>query len=642
MSQHISQRERQEELRNKIQDFPSCPGVYVMRGQDSKILYIGKAKSLKNRVRSYFSDSVHHSVKTQFLVKAVWVVEYLVTETELEALLLEARLIKKNQPKYNIRLKDDKNYPYIRLSLSDTYPRLYLARKVQEDGSWYFGPYSKGQMVSKMIQFLNQNFKIRDCRDAVLKARTRPCLSYQIHCCTAPCVDLVTQDQYHDQVLNVQKFLSGQYEDVITSLESQMWFLAEQEQFEQAARIRDTLESLKSLQSLQGMKSSASASLEGSLWDMDIVALKKSEDSFFFETLHLRKGLDIGSRSFEVGISHFPLALNPGGISDGGEGSEAKTVAEAEVGVEGEILLSFLTQYYEDNFIPDYLVLPREISLDLELLLKQFLELKVRRKISVLHHGNLAGVSSQIPREKILELQARVQALAEEHWIKKQSQDEKRQEALEEIQKKLKLPKVPYRIECFDISHFQGYQTVGSQVVFEKGLPEKQQYRRYKVKTVEGISDVESLREVLTRRFLKSVKSKPAGLKPTASESAALKLVTSNLVESKSVTSKSVVVEPDLLLIDGGKGQLAVALRVLAELGLSHISVVGLAKARTEADFTQSVVVSTEERFYRPGRSNPVTFKTSSMAYQILIQLRDEAHRFALSYHRKLRDSGLK
>jgi excinuclease ABC subunit C len=554
---------RLEVLREVVKEFPLLPGVYIMKSRDQKIIYIGKAKQLKNRVRSYFSDSPDMPVKTKFLIKSVYFIEYLVTQTELEALLLEAQLIKKHRPKYNIRLKDDKSYPYIKISWKDQFPRLYLARKVKNDGGFYFGPYPKGQVVSKTIRFLNENFKIRDCTDAVLSSRKRPCLSYQINRCTAPCVQLVSVEDYRKQVSDTKSFLLGAGEKIVADLENQMWQLADDEKFEQAARMRDAVEALKSAFSRQSVIKEAQS------FDLDVLALKSSDRGVLFETLHVRKGVELGSRSFFFSIYD--------------QDHEIK-----------DLIVTFLTQYYEDNFIPDQLLLPIDLGSDLSGLMEQLLKERGKKEVLVRFAGDGFGSI----------LLTKAQALAEEHFQKAVTRNQERDEGLKEIQIKLNLPDLPRRIECFDISTFQGQETVASQVVFEDGLPAKEHYRRYKIKSVKGIDDFAAMTEVLSRRF-----------RHTEYE------------------------EPSLLVVDGGKGQLAIAVKVLSDLGLSHIPVVGLAKARTQSDFQNAEIKVTEERFYLPGRSNPVVFKPSSLAYQILVGARDEAHRFAITYHRKLREA---
>ena len=551
------------QLREKIRDFPLVPGVYLMKSKEQKIIYIGKAKALRNRVRSYFADPSDLSPKTHFLMRSVWEIEYLITNTELEALLLEAQLIKKHRPKYNIRLKDDKSYPYIMIAFQHAFPRLYLARKVKNDGNFYFGPYPKGQVVAKTIRFLNEHFKIRDCTDGVFHTRKRPCLSYQIQRCTAPCVALVSQANYRHQIQEAQQFLLGEGEAIVAHLEKSMWDLAEQDQFERAAKLRDSIQALKLAFERQSVVKEAHSA------DLDIIAFKSAEQGVMFETFHIRKGVELGSRSYFFSVFD---------ASDDGR----------------ETLLTFLTQYYEDNFIPDQVLLPMDLGADLTHLLSQLLKSRSHKNVLVRFAGDSIGS----------QWLAKAQASAEAHYEKAVSKNQEREQGLLEIQQKLNLPEFPNRIECFDISTFQGQETVASQVVFEQGLPAKEHYRRYKIKTVQGIDDFASMAEVLSRRF-----------------------------------AHHEYEEPQLLVVDGGKGQLAIAVKILEQMEKAHIPVVGLAKARTRSQFASTNIEVSQERFYLPGRQNPIVFKTSSLAYQILVGARDEAHRFAVTYHRKLREN---
>ncbi len=554
---------RKEELKEKIKEFPVTSGVYLMKSKEQKIIYVGKAKVLKNRVRSYFSEGQDVTPKTRFLMTAVWDIEYLITKTELEALLLEAQLIKKHKPKYNIRLKDDKSYPYIRFSLADEYPRLYVARKVKNDGSWYFGPYPKGQIVYETIRFINETFKIRDCADSVLVSRKRPCLSYQINKCSGPCVSLISKQDYLKDIEAAKKFLLGNGKSVVKLLELKMWEAAEEERFEQAGRYRDSIEALKSAFKKQKVIKEAEEI------DIDVLAFVGAPEGVMFETFHVRKGVELGSRSFFFSI--YDHHDDP-----------------------KDLIVTFLGQYYEENFIPDLLYLSIDIGHDLTHLLSDLLKERGKKEVTVKFAGDVLGSG----------LLEKANQLAEVHFKKAIEKGKEREDGLLEIQKKLGLAKRPDRIECFDISTFQGQETVASQVVFENGSPAKEHYRRYKIKTVEGINDFASMYEVLSRRFKHAEMDKP-----------------------------------DLLVVDGGKGQLAMAVAVLNDLGIYDIPVVGLAKSRVKSDFQSHQLEVTEERFYLPQRQNPVIFRPASLAFQILVGARDEAHRFAITYHRKLRES---
>lgn len=556
---------RIEELRDLIRDFPTQSGVYLMKSSTDKILYVGKAKNIRNRVRSYFQDSLDHP-KTIVLVKQIQTVEYIVTKTEVEAFLLEASLIKKHRPKYNIRLKDDKSYPYIKLTWGDQYPRLYLARKVRKDGSLYFGPYTNGGAVFGTIRFLNRTFKIRDCTDSMFKSRKRPCLTHQIGRCTAPCVDLISQDDYKSEVEGALLFLKGQNKKVIKGLKEKMMLMADEEKFEVAARLRDSIDAIKAILEKQSVINDTSEK------DQDVIGYFGDERGTVIQTLHIRQGRVLGTRP------HFLQSLNTLDASE-----EPR-----------EWMISFLNQYYDENIIPDEVILPLDLGGDLTKLLEAVLKERSGRECRV-------RVGTDNKSHGLIDMAHENAKTHFEKWI---SKAEEKKLGLKEIQEKLGLPKLPFRIECYDISNFQGVANVASQVVFEDGVPAPDHYRRYKIKTVDGQNDFASMQEVLSRRFQHSEYD-----------------------------------NPDLIVIDGGKGQLSQAVKILEDMNRRDIPVVGLAKARTESDFQGQEVKASEERFFLPGRANPVVFKSNSEAHHILTGIRDEAHRFALNYHRKLRDT---
>ncbi len=554
-----------DQLKEKVKDYPTQSGVYLMKNNQDKIIYVGKAKNLRNRVKSYFLDLRDHSAKTRALVQNICEIEYLLTKTEVEAFLLEASLIKKHRPKYNIRLKDDKSYPYIQLSWQNDYPRLYLSRKVKKDGSLYFGPYTSGGAVFGTIRFLNRLFKIRDCTDSVFKSRTRPCMTYQIGRCTAPCVNYISKEDYKSDVEGAKDFLKGRSKKLIKDLEKKMHIAAGEEKFEVAAKMRDSMFSIKNIIEKQTVINDSSDK------DQDAISFFGDERGVLVETIHIRAGRVIGNRP------HFLTNINPNSKDEDPR----------------EWLASFLNQYYADNYIPDDVILPIDLGLDIHRLLEDVLKERSGQVVTV-------RFATDDKSQSLIEMASQN---AKAHFDKHVSTDEEKRKGLDEIQTKLSLPKRPYRIECFDISHFQGAETVASQVVFEDGVPSKDHYRRYKIKTVSGIDDFASMYEVLKRRFLHDEYD-----------------------------------EPHLIVVDGGKGQLSQAVKILKELNKTHIPVVGLAKARTVANFQAEEVASSEERFYLPGRANPVVFKTNTEAYQVLTGIRDEAHRFAITYHRKLRE----
>lgn len=553
-------------LKDRVKDFPTLPGVYLMKNHLDKIIYVGKAKSLRNRVRTYFNDLKDHSPKTRILISHIAELEYILTKTEVEAFLLEASLIKKHRPKYNIRLKDDKTYPYIKLSWADEFPRLYLARKVKKDGGLYFGPYTSGGAVHGTIRFLNRTFKIRDCTDAVFKTRKRPCMTHQIGRCTAPCVKLVTAEEYREDAKGARAFLKGQDKKVLKILKERMMHAAEDEKFEVAANLRDSIQAIQKVLEKQSVINASSER------DQDAIGYFGDERGCLIETLHIRQGRVLGARS------HFFPLLDP---HDSKEDHR-------------EWLVDFINQYYDENVIPEEILLPVEIGLDLTKLLEAVLK----------ERSGIDSVVRFATDERGRALVQMANDNAQAHFEKHVTKSEEKQKGLQEIQEKLQLTQLPVRIECFDISHFQGSETVASQVVFEDGVPSKENYRRYKIKTVDGNNDFASMKEVLSRRF-----------QHTEYE------------------------DPQLVVIDGGKGQLSAALKIFAEIGRTDIPVVGLAKARVQGEFQDQEVDSSEERFFLPGRANPVVFKNNSEAHHILTGIRDEAHRFAITYHRKLREA---
>lgn len=553
-----------EELKDKVSKFPLEPGVYLMKNAKDKIVYVGKAKALRNRVRSYFGSQTGHSVKTKYLVSHIASVEYIITKTEVEAFLLEASLIKKHRPRYNIRLKDDKAYPYIRVSLEHEFPRFYLARRVNADGAMYFGPYTSGLSVRETIRFLNKTFKIRDCTDSFFKTRTRPCISFQIGQCTAPCVKFITKDAYREDIQACLGFLKGRNTKILKDLNKRMKDAANEERFELAARLRDSVQAIERIWDRQTV-----VSLNKD-FDQDVIAFTGDERGTLIETLHVRGGRVIGSKP------HFLAGFNFNSTSEDVR----------------DWLTSFLNQFYSDNIIPDEVVLQVDLGNDICKLLQAVFIERQNKKAQV-------TVATGAEGKKLMDM---AMTNANSHFQDSVTKADRQLKGLEQIQQKFGLAELPKRIECYDISNFQGGENVASQVVFEDGLPRKDEYKRYKIKTVEGANDFASMKEVLTRRF--------------------------NHPEWD---------EPDLIVVDGGKGQLNMAVEALKEIGKKDIPIIGLAKARTLGEFHDSEVTATQERFFLPGRQNPLTFPTHAEAYQILVGIRDEAHRFAITYHRKLR-----
>lgn len=553
-----------EDLKNFVATLPKDPGVYLMKNLAGVVIYVGKAKNLRNRVRSYFQNSKDQPTKVRHLVSHIAKVDYIVTQTEVEAFLLEASLIKKYRPRYNIRLKDDKAYPYIKCTTQEDFPRLYLVRTVKQDGGYYYGPYASSFAVKRTMQFLNQTFKIRDCSNGFMQTRKRPCLTYDMGRCDAPCVDYITAENYRKNIQQAIDFLEGDNKKILKDLNLEMLRYAEEESFEVAAQIRDQIRSIDAILEKQSVVSDHKM-------DTDLVAYFSNEHGALVEIVSVRKGRVIGSR---------PYFFNKNNLG-------------ADYEDQRHWLISFLNHYYDDNFIPDRILLPLSVGLELEKLLIDVLKSRTHKNISI--------SSTAVKHEKALKELAEKNAKL--HFDQFAEKSAKKDEGLKLIQEKLKLPDLPRRIECYDISNFQGGNSVASQVVFYDGVPSKEDYRKYKIKTVQGPNDFESMKEVLKRRF-----------------------------------SHSEYPDPQMILVDGGKGQLKLAVEALKEVGREDIPVRSLAKARTDSNFESAEVKGTEERFFIPNRQNPVVFRSNTEAFRILVQLRDEAHRFAIEFHRKLRD----
>lgn len=554
-----------DDLKERVSQFPTTPGVYLMKNDKDKVVYVGKAKSLKARVRTYLGSLNDQSLKTKYLMSHVVAIDYILTKTEVEAFLLEASLIKKHRPRYNVRLKDDKAYPYIRCSLEHEFPRFYLARRVQPDGGVYFGPFSSGFTVRETIRFLNRTFKIRDCTDSFLRTRTRPCMSYQIGQCTAPCVSFVDSVAYRVDVDSALGFLKGRNSKVLKTLTERMKQAAGDEKFEQAAKLRDSIQAIERIWERQTVISTKQD------YDIDVVAFFGDARGTLIEMLNVRGGRVIGSRpNF---MNRFDCTLETEEVKDW--------------------LTSFLNQYYTDNMIPDEIVLPVDLGADMFKLMQAVFVERQNKKAKL-----TVGTGSE--GKKLMDL---AMTNAKSHFQDAVTKADRQAQGLEQIRDKFGLKEVPRRMECFDISNFQGSESVASQVVFEDGAPAREHYRRYKIKTVTGANDYASMKEVLSRRF-----------------------------------KHDEYEDPDLIVIDGGKGQLNAAVEILKEIGRPDLAVIGMAKARTTGEFSDAEISNTDERFFIPNRQNPVTFPPTSEAQQILVGLRDEAHRFAITYHRKLRE----
>lgn len=545
-----------KELQEKVNKFPQKPGVYLMSDEKGKVLYVGKAKQLKNRVSSYFGKSADDRYQIKFLMKKVKNLDFIVTDNEKEALLLEDILIKKHMPKYNVVLRDDKTYVSLAVNVQHQFPRVYRTRKINQDGTRYFGPYSDAFAIYKVLQFIEKYFRIRTCSENEFNHRSRPCLQYQIKRCDAPCVGLISEKDYGALIDQMMLFLEGRNLELKKQVQEKMWQASEGEHFEAAAQYRDLLQDMDKLLEKQKV-------IDHQGENKDVIH-------------HYREGSDLIFALMEVRE---------------GKLQNLRTYAFQSVEEEEALYSHFLIQYYH-HFIP------REIHLGVDLeskaSLEEILSDRAKEKIQILHPQK---------GEKARFLQMALEN-AQEAFKRKKEKMSTLEERLLSIQKSLKLDRLPRKIECYDISNFQGKESVASQVTFLNGEPYKKSYKRFKIKTVIGANDFASLYETISRR-LKQYQDHP--------DDPNWEL-------------------PDLIVIDGGIGQLNAALSAVADREVLGLNLVGLAKSRNQGDNKKS-----DERIFLPNRKNPLVLKQNSHELFILTHLRDEAHRFGIEYHRKLR-----
>ena len=552
----------------ELKKLPAKPGVYLMHDAQDNIIYVGKAVSLRNRVRSYFRDSTVKSPKIQKMVSLIARFEYIVTDSELEALVLENNLIKEHNPKYNTMLKDDKTYPYIKVTVGEPYPRVLFSRLMKKDKSRYFGPFTSAAAVKDTIELLNKLFKLRTCsrnlpRDCGLD---RPCLNYHIGQCMAPCQGKISREEYRRNVDRALEFLNGNYGMILDELQAKMVAAAEALVFEEAARIRDLYNSVKQVSQKQKITDS-----DGE--DKDIIALDKDGAEAVVQVFFVRAGKLIGREHFYM--------------------------TRVEDSDKSQILLDFVKQFYAGTpFVPRELILQREID-----------EIPVLEEWLTARRG--ARVFIRVPKkgqkEKLVELAAKNARMVLDKDRERIRREEARTiGAAREIAGLLQLP-VLNRMEAFDISNISGFENVGSMVVYEKGKPRRSDYRKFKIRTVAGPDDYACMKEVLTRRFVHGLEE-------------------ARELEEKQLPGEfgSFTKFPDLLLMDGGKGQVNVAQQVLDELGLS-IPVCGMVKDDNHR---------TRGLYYR---NEEIPIDHNSEGFKLITRIQDEAHRFAIEYHRSLR-----
>ncbi len=560
------------DIEEELKKLPSKPGVYIMYDELDNVIYVGKAISLKNRVKQYFQNSRNHSLKIQHMVKKISYFEYIVTDTELEALVLESNFIKEHRPRYNTMLKDDKNYPYIKVTIGEEYPRILFARKKgkDRDKAKYFGPYTSSKAIKNIIDLMRRLYSIRTCNRNLPRdiGKDRPCLYYDIKQCKAPCQGYITPEEYRDDINQVLEFLGGNYDPVTTSLKDKMEQAAENLEFERAAEYRDLLESVLSISQAQKITKTDEE-------DRDILALASTGSKALVQVFFVRSGKLIGR-------DHFFLT----GVED-----ETKS----------NIMTSFVKQFYSGTpYIPKELVLGDAIDEQ---------ELEVIEYWLSTKRGQKVYIKFPLKGEKV-----RLVELARKNASLILQQDEqkiKRQEArtigaLETLGEILNIPGLN-RIESYDISNISGFNSVGSMVVYEQGKPKRNDYRKFRIKSVKGPDDYASLEEVLTRRFKHAKK------------------------EERELREKNISTEygsfsryPDLIMIDGGKGQVNVVLRVLNELDI-YIPVCGMVK--DDKHRTKGLYYDDKE----------IDIDKGSETFKLVTRIQDETHRFAIDYHRQLR-----
>ena len=556
------------DFEEELKKLPAKPGVYIMHDAKDAILYVGKAINLRNRVRSYFRENIGRGPQIDKMVSLIARFEYIVTDSELEALVLENNLIKEHLPKYNTLLKDDKTYPYIKVTVGEEYPRILFSREMKKDKSRYFGPYTSAGAVKDTIELLNKLYQLRTCNRSLPKdiGAERPCLNYHIKQCLAPCQGYVSKEEYRAQVEQALDFLNGNYGYILKDLESKMKLAAEAMEFEEAARYRDLYNSVKSVSQKQKITDSVGE-------DRDIIAISKDDTDAVVQVFFVRDGKLIGREHFYM-----------------------MRVSGCE---KAQILEDFIKQFYAGTpFIPRELMLQYEIG-DMELI-EDWLSTRKGNRVKLL-------VPKKGTKEKLVELAAQNASLVLSQDRERLKREEGRTiGAVKEIAALLDLQNVN-RMEAFDISNISGFENVGSMVVFEKGKPKRSDYRKFKIKTVAGPDDYACMREVLTRRFMHGMEEKEQ-------------------LKEKEIDAEfgSFTKFPDLLLMDGGRGQVNIALSVLEELGI-HIPVCGMVKDdnhRTRGLYFNNVEIDIDTR---------------SEGFKLITRIQDEAHRFAIEYHRSLR-----
>lgn len=554
------------ELSEKVKRLPDSPGVYIMKNGSGEIIYVGKAISLRNRVRSYFQSSRNHSAKVINMVGQITDLEYILTDSEVEALILECNLIKKHRPRYNVRLVDDKSYPYVRVTMHEDYPRVFMTRNIVRDGSRYYGPYTDAGALKETLAVLKRIFPIRMCKQKSVERQKRPCLNYHIRRCLAPCSGNVDPNRYADMVKSICLFLEGRQEDLVRKLAEEMGTAAENLDFERAAILRDQLRAIEKVVEKQKIISPDPT-------DQDVIAMAREGEIACVVVFFIRGGKLIGREHF--------ILEETAGMND------------------SEIITAFVEQYYiQVEYIPREIILATGLTEPgaITSWLEQKRGSRVHLKVPVRgEKAKLVGMAVKNAAEEL-----------NQHRAQEEQARARIEGALLGLKDYLELSMLPRRIECYDISNIQGTESVASMVVFINGKPQADQYRRFRIKTVEGPNDFASMQEVIRRRFARALKE-IEGIEAGKLDKAKAKFADL----------------PSLVIIDGGKGQLNAAREVMRELGFAPISTFGLAKEH--------------EYLFGEGSPDPIILPRNSESLYLIQRIRDEAHRFAVTYHRNLR-----
>lgn len=552
-------------IQEELKKLPGKPGVYLMHDEKDAIIYVGKAISLKNRVRQYFQSSRNKGAKIEQMVTHISRFEYIVTDSELEALVLECNLIKEHRPKYNTMLMDDKSYPFIKVTVNEPFPRVMLARQMKKDKAKYFGPYTSAGAVKDTIELIRKLYHIRSCNRSLPKdiGKERPCLNYHIHQCQAPCQGYISQEEYRKSIDEVVRFLNGHYDLVLKELEEKMMAASDSLEFEKAIEYRELLTSVQKVAQKQKITDTAGD-------DRDIIAMASEGEDAVVQVFFIRSGRLIGR-------DHFYLK-------------------SAENDTEGEILSSFIKQFYAGTpYIPAELMLPEEIE-DQDII-EEWLTARRERRVHL-------RIPKKGTKEKLVELaQKNAQMVLKNDRERLKREEGRTIGAVKELEKILGLKGI-IRMEAYDISNTNGFDSVGSMVVYEHGKPKRNDYRKFKIKTVQGPDDYASMNEVLTRRF-------GHGLREQQEES----------------ETGGFQIFPDLIMMDGGRGQVNIALEVLEKLHL-HIPVCGMVKDDNHR--TRGLYFNNTE----------LPIDHNSECFRLITRIQDEAHRFAITFHRQLRSKG--